>query len=163
VNWLAASLAAILAVLVLAAPGAGAPRPKHLWATVNSCDTERHPNMMGVRASMPGDAQRTKMYMRFVAQYFSRSKQLWYEVKGNGRSRWIYVGSGIYEKRQGGYTFGFKPPAKGRTYVLRGVVEMQWRKKDRVVRSAKVNTKGGFGKTVDSDPEGFSKGLCEIR
>src|SRR5215208_6033188 len=86
--------AVVLACCAAAAlPALGATRPKDLWATVNVCDTSIHQNMMGVRASMPGDGQRTKMYMRFVAQYYDRSRQLWSDVKGSGVSKWIYVGS----------------------------------------------------------------------
>ena len=156
-------VAAAAVMLALVPSGDAAPRPKHLWATVNVCDTEGHPNMMGVRASMPGDGRRTRMYMRFAAQYFNRARQSWLDVRGSGLSRWIYVGSGIYERRQGGYTFGFKTPVSGRSYVLRGVVEMEWRRKGQAIRSARVNTKGGRGDTVGADPEGYSKGLCEIR
>ena len=157
-----ALLAIIGAVVALVPASSAAPRPKHLWATINVCDTELHPNMMGVRASMPGDGTRTRMYMRFAAQYFNRSKQMWMDVKGNGLSRWILAGSGIYERRERGYTFGFKSPAAGRSYVMRGVVEMEWRRGERVVRRARVNTKGGLGDTRGADPAGYSKGLCEI-
>ena len=43
-----------------------APEP---WATVNRCDTTAHPNQIGIRASMPGLARRTRMFMRFRVQY----------------------------------------------------------------------------------------------
>ena len=156
-------LAVAAVVLALAAPTGAAPRPRHLWATINACDTPSQPNMMGVRASMPGDGQRTRMYMRFAAQYFNRSKQMWMDVRGNGLSKWILAGSGIYERRERGYTFGFSAPAEGRSFVLRGVVEMEWRRSGRVIRHARVNTKGGYGETRGADPAGYSKGLCEIR
>ena len=157
------AVALLLALLILVPASTAAPRPKHLWATINVCDTEAHPNMMGVRASMPGDGTRSRMYMRFAAQYFNRSKQMWMDVKGNGLSRWILAGSGIYERRERGYTFGFEAPAADRSYVMRGVVEMEWRRSTRVIRRARVNTKGGLGDTRGADPPGYSKGLCEIR
>ena len=156
-------LAVAAVVFALTAPSAAAPRPQHLWATINVCDTEGHPNMMGVRASMPGDGRRTRMYMRYVAQYFNRSRQQWLDVRGNGISKWILAGSGIYERRETGYTFGFSAPAEGRSYVLRGQVEMEWRRRGTVLRRARVNTKGGRGDTRGADPAGYSKGLCEIR
>ena len=143
-------------------PASAARTPKNLWATVNVCDTARHDNMMGVRASMPGDGARTKMYMRFVAQYYDRSKQLWSEVKGSGVSKWIYVGSGIYARRQGGYTFAFDPPAAGKTFVLRGAVDFKWTKGRRIVRTAHVLTRAGHPNTRGADPAGYSAALCEI-
>jgi hypothetical protein len=143
--------------------GAITKRPKDLWATVNVCDTTLHDNMMGVRASMPGDGARTRMYMRFIAQYYDRSRQLWSEVKGSGVSKWIYVGSGIYARRQGGYTFAFDAPTGGKTFVLRGAVDYKWTKGRRIVRTAHVITKSGHPGTKGADPEDYSASLCEIR
>jgi hypothetical protein len=154
--------AALAACLAAAVPAGGATRPKHLWATVNVCDTEIHPNMMGVRASMPGDGERTKMYMRFVAQYYDRSRQLWSDVRGSGVSKWIYVGSGRYARRQSGYTFAFDAPQSGKTFTLRGTVDFKWVKGRRIVRTAHITTKGGHPNTKGADPEDYSAGLCEI-
>jgi hypothetical protein len=155
--------AMVLACCATAAlPAMGATRPKDLWATVNVCDTSLHDNMMGVRASMPGDGDHTKMYMRFVAQYYDRSRQLWSEVKGSGVSKWIYVGSGIYARRQAGYTFAFDSPASGKTFVLRGAVDYKWTKGRRIVRTARVITKSGHPGTKGADPADYSASLCEI-
>jgi len=157
-----ATLAAAACCLATTAIASGAARPKDLWATVNVCDTQIHQDMMGVRASMPGDAEHTKMYMRFAAQYYDRSKQLWMDVKGSGVSDWIGVGSGQYARRQGGYTFAFNAPKDGKTFVLRGTVDFKWVKGSRIVRSAHVNTKGGHPNTRGADPKSFSSGLCEL-
>jgi hypothetical protein len=153
---------AVACCLSAALPASAATRPKDLWATVNLCDTATHPDMMGVRASMPGDAEHTKMYMRFVAQYYDRSRQIWSDVKGSGVSNWIFVGSGQFARRQGGYTFAFDPPKSGKTFVLRGTVDFKWTKGRRIVRSAHVNTKGGHAGTKGADPKNYSAGLCEI-
>jgi hypothetical protein len=157
---------AVLALACALAAGtvanAAQGRPKDLWATVNVCDTPEYPDMMGVRASMPGDGDHTKMYMRFAAQYFDRSKQLWSDVKGDGLSKWIFVGSGLYARRQGGYTFAFDPPAVGKKFVLRGAVDFKWVKRGRIVRTAHVVTKGAHPGTAGADPKDFSASLCEI-
>jgi hypothetical protein len=118
--------------------------------------------MMGVRASMPGDGDDTKMYMRFIAQYYDRSKQLWTEVNGSGISRWIYVGSGHRARRQAGYTFAFDPPGGGKTFVLRGAVDYKWTKGRRTVRTAHLITKGGHPNTLGADPSAYSAGICSI-
>src|SRR3954466_9565253 len=158
-----ALLAALGCCLVAALPAAGAEsKPKDLWATVNVCDTTVHQNMMGVRASMPGDGAHTRMYMRFVAQYYDRTRQLWSEVKGSGISKWIYVGSGIYASRQGGYTFAFDAPGSGKTFVLRGAVDYKWTKARRIVRTAHVLTKAGHPGTKGADPSTYSAAVCQI-
>ena len=156
-------LAVVACCAVAAMPAGAQPTPKELWATVNVCDTSLHDNMMGVRASMPGDGAHTRMYMRFIAQYYDRSRQLWSEVKGSGVSRWIYVGSGVYARRQAGYTFAFDPPASGKTFVLRGAVDYKWTQGRRIVRTARVMTKSGHPGTKGADPETYSASLCEIR
>ena len=148
-----------------------APRPSDLWATVNICDTLRYPNQMGVRASMPGDGSRKRMWMRFRAQFFNASKNKWFNVKGNADSGWVFVGSARAASRQAGWTFSFTPPSAGSTFTLRGVVNFQWRVKRRVngklrtvvVRRARANTKGGHASTVGADPPGYSAGLCQIQ
>ena len=54
-----------------------APKSPDLWATVNICDTLRHPDQMGVRASMPGDGTHERMFMRFRAQFLNATTHKW--------------------------------------------------------------------------------------
>jgi hypothetical protein len=137
---------------------------KDLWATVNVCDTTSHDNMMGVRASMPGDGStRTKMFMRFSAQYYDRSAQLWSDVKGSGTSKWISVGSGIHARRESGYTFAFDPPKSGRSFILRGAVDFRWMNGRTVTRHAQVLTKRGHPYTTGADPQSYTASTCQIR
>jgi hypothetical protein len=157
-----AALAAAL-VLLLAAPAGAAPRPRDLWATVNVCDTEAHPNQLGVRARMPGNGTRQTMYMRFRVHYYSEQEGIWHNVGGAGLSRWLRLGSARIRHREAGYTFSIDPPAAGSRYIMRGVVEYQWRRGRRVVRRARANTKGGYESTRGADPPGYSSGICEIR
>jgi hypothetical protein len=166
---------ATLAVLgILGACGgmasAAAP-PKHLWATVNICDTTGHPNQMGVRASMPGNHTRQRMWMRFHAQSYNVTTKKWATVKGVSVSDWLRVGSARAKARQAGFTFSFTQPTAGSPYVLRGVVDFQWRAKRRTksgkrkwvaVRTLHANTKGEHV-AGGADPPGYSSGTCEIR
>ena len=69
----------LLLALALPAPATASHRGR-LWATVNICDTERYPNMLGVRASMPGNGTRQTMWMRFRATYFDRATETWRDV-----------------------------------------------------------------------------------
>jgi hypothetical protein len=157
-------VAAIVAVFVVTGSAQAAP-PK-LWATVNICDTLRHPDQMGVRASMPGNGTRERMWMRFHAQFFDSTKNAWSDVKSGGVSPWILGGSALFMTRQAGYTFVFKAPPAGSTFTLRGRVDFQWRAKRHrrtvVVRRAHANTKGGIKSTDGADPPGYSSGLCTI-
>src|SRR3954453_6992432 len=157
-----AIVGAVACCALAALPASAAKAPKDLWATVNVCDTSVHDNMMGVRASMPGDGDHTRMYMRFVAQYYDRSRQLWSDVKGSGVSKWRYVSSGIYARRQAGYTFEFGAPGAGKTFVLRGAVDYKWTKGRRIVRPPPVLTKSAHAAPTGPHPAGYPASLCEI-
>ena len=104
-----------------------------LWATVNICDTPNNPNAMGVRAGMPGNSSQQRMFMRFRAEYWSRSRQDWAPVAGSGVSPWVYAGPAHYERRQAGWTFQFAPPPPGVTFTMRALVEFEWRRPDELV------------------------------
>jgi hypothetical protein len=161
-----------VAAAVLASSGSAlaATNSANLWATVNICDTLRYPNQMGVRASMPGDGSRKRMYMRFHAQFLNTTTNKWVNVKGSADSGWVLAGSARYVSREAGWTFSFTPPAAGSTYALRGVVNFQWRLRKRVrgklrtvvVRRSQEITQGGKKSTVGADPPGYSSGTCEI-
>jgi hypothetical protein len=156
-----------------------------LWATVNVCDTERSPDSMGIRASMPGNGKRQQMYMRFSAQWYSGQEERWLDVPG-GVSPWQRAGSARYVARQAGYTFEFVSPPAGRGYLMRGSVEFQWRaltrpraaKRDSWSASTKVPpersarwmvarrdsllTRTGIKGVDGGDPKGTSKAICLI-
>ena len=160
-------LAAMLAALaVAAAPATAGKRRDLLWATVNVCDTRKHPNEMGVRARMPGNGTRQRMYMRFTAQYRD-SDGRWRPVR-NADSRWQRVGSAILRYREAGFYFPFSTPSPGTSYLTRGVVRFQWRKKRRnrrgwrVVKRRREVTEAGHRGTRDSDPRGYSAARCRI-
>jgi hypothetical protein len=150
-------------VLGLAAPaGAKGIESRHLWATINVCDTLKHPDTIGIRASMPGapDA-RERMFMRFRVQYFRPADGLWHNIAKGGNSGFIDVGPARFKARQAGRLFVFKPPA-GASFQLRGKVTFQWRRKGKVVRSAALATTAGHRSTAGADPEGYSSDTCVI-
>jgi hypothetical protein len=141
-----------------------------LWATVNICDTEKHPDSMGVRAGMSGNGTDQRMWMRFTAEYWSRSHQAWTAVSGTGVSPWVYAGSARLERRQAGWTFAFSEPPEGVTFTMRAQVEFEWRAKERrkrstgrrVVRSEVRVTETGVRGVHRGDPAGTSKAMCLI-
>jgi hypothetical protein len=151
----------LIVALALPAPSL-AYHAKDLWATVNICDTERNPNVLGVRASMPGNGTRQTMWMRFRASYYDRTTEQWRDVGGSSRSPWIKVGDARYRSRQAGRKFTIDPPAPTTSHVVRGLVEFQWRRRKKVVRRAKQKTLSGHPTGRHGDPRGYSAGTCEI-
>jgi len=142
-----------------------------LWATVNVCDTFESPDAMGIRASMPGNGRRQRMYMRFSAQWWSGPRQQWLDVH-NARSPWVYVGSARHRARQAGYSFDFATPSVGYAYLLRGAVQYQWRSRRRttrvrrsgyrIARERTLLTTTGVRRVRGSDPKGTSRAMCAV-
>jgi hypothetical protein len=165
---------------------AATPGPPAVWATVNICDTQATPNSMGVRASMPGNQSSQRMFMRFSAEYWSRARQSWTPVAGDGRSQWVYAGRARLGRRQAGWTFAFGAPPAGVTYTMRAHVEFEWRARQprrgardgselksldlrqsrasrlKVVRSVTQTTVTGISAVRGGDPAGTSKAMCLI-
>jgi hypothetical protein len=97
------------------------------WATVNVCDTKNSPNALGIRMSVPGNGTHQRIFSRYTAQWWSEADQQWLTVEGSGATPWLPVGTADMSSRQAGWTFTFVQPPEGTTYVMRGVVEVEWR------------------------------------
>ena len=139
-----------------------AQRAKHseLWATVDLCNTAKHPNTIGIRGSMPGDGhRRDTMYMRFVVQNYDTGAQKWQNIGLSADSGFVLVGSAA-STRQAGHSFTFKPTVT--TFTLRGLVEFQWHHAGRTVRSLTLPTTAGHRSLAGDEPKGFSAASCVL-
>lgn len=154
------------------------------WATVNICDTAKSPNALGVRTSVPGNGTNERIVARYTAQWWSAADQQWKTVGGSGVTDWVPLGDADMTSRQAGWTFRFVQPPAGTTYVMRGVVELEWRdqvqvaRKTRearrnrklrrarraqrvaVVRRRTLLTETGMKGVQGGDPAGLSKAMC---
>jgi hypothetical protein len=162
----AASLLALL-VLVLGAPRAAATNALEAapWATVNVCDTEAHPDAVGVRGSMPGTGnRRDALTMRIELQFMRRRDGRWLRVGRSGDSGVIDVGHGDARVRTAGRTFTFLAPEAGRpAYLVRGLVTFEWRRDGELLRRVRRATRGLQPATPGADPPGYSASTCAIR
>ena len=159
------SVALPMLLALVALPGAAEARKlskwRHLWATVNVCDTKRHPNQIGLRASMPGDGRkRDTLWMRFEVQFRGAKTRTWQDVASSSYdSGFTRIGKRAdIKSKQGGWTFKPFDPPEGDTYVLRGKVTFQWRRGGRVVLRRQELTTGGH-----HVHRGVSRKRCEIR
>jgi hypothetical protein len=160
--FLTTALLALLPASAEAAQGRTVDKSRHLWATVNICDTPQSPDTVGIRASMPGSGRKgERMYMRFRVQYRGTDGR-WHDFLGRGASSgYKPVGAATFKARQSGWTFGFDLQP-GQQHDLRGVVNYQWRRGTRVVRRATKSTTAGH-KTALSEPKGYSAATCVVR
>lgn len=154
------------------------------WATVNICDTSNSPNALGIRTSVPGNGSDERIWARYTAQWWSAATHEWKTVGGSGITDWNYVGTADMSARQSGWTFRFVQPPAGTTYVMRGVVEVQWRdapatarnarrpgtmrrrhrkaRSSAVVRERTLLTETGMQGVQGGEPAGTSKAMCLI-
>lgn len=159
-----AALAALAAAAVLAA-GASAGKPrgaKHVWATVNICDTQRHPNTIGVRVGMGATSRRDVLYVRIRIQFLPRGSSVWRDLSQGGDSGWMRLGKGAFVERQGGVRFMFQQPQAGQRFVLRGRVAYQWRHGKTAVARARRVTEAGLPRADQGDPRHFSAASCTV-
>jgi hypothetical protein len=154
---LATCLALAAALLVPAAAAARPAQGDRLWATVNVCDTSRHPNEVGIRASMPGVPRRAVRRMRFRVQWRDGSR--WRFVTG-ADSGWRKLSRSRGRAIESGWSFEFEPPAKATTF--RGVVGYRWVRNGRIVAGAREITESGHRSTAGADPADYSAATCSM-
>jgi hypothetical protein len=167
-------VALVVAVLLSTAPAASAATPrlgeaqaralltsKQLWATIDVCNPSDQPDTIGVRGSMPGDGNaHDRMYMSFHLQYQSGAGKRWVNLAGSAHAAFLAVGGGA-SARQDGSSFQITP-AGHTAFVLRGVVDFQWRRGRTVLLAISRATSPGHVSLAGADPAGFSAATCSI-
>jgi hypothetical protein len=142
---LIAAAALAVAGIAVASPGGSGP----LWTTVNGCGQ----GGMGVRASIPGNGRAGRMAVRFTAQYWSHHRKEWLPIAGNASSPWLDAGYSDYQYQEVGWNYRITPPPAGKSFLLRGIAELQWRDRGgRVVRSTVRVTSAGAGRASCTIP-----------
>ena len=133
-----------------------------LWATIDVCSPSDQPNTVGVRGSMPGDGRaHDQMYMSFRLQYEDAQTKQWFDLPGPAQPQFVHVGAGA-SIRQGGRSFQLQPQAGKPAFMLRGVVEFQWRRAGRVLQSATRTSTAGHRSLAGADPASYSSAGCLI-
>ena len=166
-----AVLLAVFAMLVSSAEAGAVPK-KAPWATVNVCDTAKKRNSVGVRAGMPGNGKKQRMYMRFQLQWYRADERRYVDI--GAPSTWVSAGPARFRAAQRGFTFaGIVDPEAGGRFKLRGEVSFQWRelrplrkgaerRREVVVKRARRFTRGGFKGVAGGKPPGRSDGVCLV-
>jgi hypothetical protein len=152
-----------VAVAILAPAGAPAKVTAHadLWATVNLCDAPSRPGAVGVRVSVPRESGAPQQWANIRLQWFDGQARAWRAVRSGGDAGWARIGIGT-RLVEGGTTFTVPPPQPGARMVLRGVVDIEWRKGTHVVDRARVRTTAGH--VAAGDPHRrVSRSSCEIK
>jgi hypothetical protein len=101
------------------------------------------------------------MYMRFRLQYLESATKHWVDLSNGATPNFVAVG-GAKSARQAGRSFQLVPVPGKPAFVLRGVVNFQWRRGTTVVESLSRATTAGHQSLAGADPPGFSAATCSI-
>jgi hypothetical protein len=102
------------------------------WARVNLCAG----NEVGVRAGIKGDRRGGRMRLRITLQWRNPETGAWAPVSGQASSKLLDSDSEDWTRWESGWTFRLEPPTAGSSYVLRGVAELKFLRRGRVLKSA---------------------------
>ncbi len=147
-------LALAMAGVSEAATSARAP-----WATVNLCDPPSRPGAVGVRVRMPNRADAAQ-WARIRVQYFDATARAWRLVRSGGDGGWTKLSDGGGPVA-GGTTFTFPPPRAGARQVVRGLVDLEWRRGAKVALRERVKTTSGHRDAADPALR-VSRASCQI-
>jgi hypothetical protein len=162
---MARSVAAVLLALLLVPTAASAAKApdRGPWATVNVCNTTKHPDAIGIRAAMPGDARSgVRLTMRFRVQWLDPADKKWHNLLSGGDSGFVSLGTGK-AGRETGQIFRYQAPAPGKTQQLRGSVQFRWTRNGTVLRHTQRVTRAGHASAAGSDPKGYSAATCTLK
>jgi hypothetical protein len=155
-----ASASRVLRALRAQAPAALRLSPQ-LWATIDVCNPPHQHYTVGIRGSMPGDAQpHGEMFMRFRLQFMDLTLKRWTDLT-HADSGFLPVGTSR-SARQAGRSFVLFPPSGGPSYTLRGVVSFQWRRGSTVLATISRATRSGHQSLAGADPPNYSSATCVI-
>ena len=135
----------------------GAKRSKQLWATVNICDTHRHPDTLGIRGQVPALGFSSSISIAVSVDFWNPETKRF--KPDPGTRRLIHLGSPSTGVHQQGVTFEFDPHA-GR---FRGNATFMWKRGGKLLGQTDRLTTGGHRDADFGDPHGFSAATCTIR
>jgi hypothetical protein len=130
-----------------------AEHSKSLWATVNICNTTRHPKTIGVRGQMPSLGFAATMSMRVQVDYWTGTQF----ALDPGVSKRVALGDPTNRIIQGGANFTFQPPV-----ILSGTITFEWKLAGKVIGHTTRLTGHGYRHVDGGDPPGYSAATCRM-
>jgi hypothetical protein len=134
-----------------------AERSKRLWATINVCDTRKHPNTIGIRGEVPALGFPTTISIALGVDFWSKTDKR-FEPDPDAKQV-IKVNSVSHGIHQRGVTFRFAP----HTGRLRGTATFSWTRRGKVLGKTKRVTTPSHHDADFGDPSGFSAATCMIK
>lgn len=134
-----------------------AEQSKGLWATINVCDTHKHPNTIGIRSEVPALGFPATISVLLGVDFWSTANKR-FEPDPNARKT-IKLGTVSHGIHQQGVTFQFAP----QTGRLRGTATFSWTSRGKLLGSTKRVTTPRHHDADFGDPSGYSAATCMIK
>lgn len=137
-----------------------AEHSRTLWATVNICDSRRHPNTLGVRGQMPALGFRATLRMRIRVDYWSTAKKAFVPIHSRDAVANRSLGR-VSSSRllQDGAEFRFAPHAG----LFNATITFTWRRDGRLLGKVRRTTTAGHHRADYGSPPHYSAARCRIR
>lgn len=157
------------------APAAAAPPPtrrqiaravstaehsKSLWATVNICNSRRHPDVLGVRGQMPTLGFSAQLTMRIQLNYWSTTAKAFKPITSPNAVATRRLGSLTTGLQQDGAEFRFGKTATG---LYNATVTFTWTRSGKVLGRVKRTTTAKHHDADFGSPPHYSAAKCLIR
>ena len=132
-----------------------AEHSRNLWATVDICNTKRHPRVLGIRGQMPSLGFAASHEVNIRVDYQPTPK---IGFKPSRVSKSVALGNSANRLLQGGWMWQFPK----HTGPLRGTVTFAWRRGHQLLGRVTRTTTGGHHDVEFGDPRRFSAAQCNI-
>lgn len=137
-----------------------ATRSKSLWATVNICNSRRHPHMIGIRGQMPTLGFSATLSMRIQLNYWSTTAKAFAPITSPNAVATRPLGSVSTGLQQDGAEFRFSKQATG---MFDATVVFTWTRGGKVIGRATRNTTANHHDADFGSPPHYSAARCLIK
>ncbi len=136
-----------------------AERSSSLWATVNICDSRKHPHAMGIRGQMPTLGFPASLSMAIQANYWSTAKKRFEPIKTSTATTKLSLGRQSSGLQQDGAVF----PFKAHSGLLNATVKFTWTRNGKTLGQTDRRTTAGHRDADFGSPPHYTAAECRIR
>jgi hypothetical protein len=136
-----------------------AEKSSSLWATINICNSRRHPDEIGVRGQMPSLGFAASMAMTVRLDSWSASTKSFVPIDSPNAADTVALGTHSRGLEQGGTIFPFQ---KGQTGLWNATIVFIWKRNGKIVGQTQRRTTAGHRTADFGSPPHYSVAHCQI-
>jgi hypothetical protein len=136
-----------------------AERSRSLWATINICDSRRHPHQLGVRGQMPALGFSASLSMVVQVDSYSAATRRFVPIQSPQAMVALPLGSSSSGLQQDGAVF----PFDAHSGLHNATITFTWTRGGKVLGETKRRTTAGHRDADFGSPPHFSAAQCRIK